>query len=130
MLLDTTLFDRLTAEAKSSPRLRSHLNLHESLDAKAQRLLVALEPGTQMPIHRHPSTNETQMVLRGKMRVVFYNDAREVIDEFTLSPLDGNFGIHTPMGQWHTLEVVESGTVILEVKDGPYTPSSPEDILA
>ncbi len=130
MLLDTALFDRLTAEAKASPRLRSHLNLHESLDAKAQRLLVALEPGTQMPIHRHPSTNETQMVLRGKMRVVFYNDAREVIDEFTLSPLDGNFGIHTPMGQWHTLEVVESGTVILEVKDGPYTPSSPEDILA
>lgn len=130
MLLDTALFDRLTAEAKSSPRLRSHLNLHESLDAPAQRLLVALEPRTEMPVHRHRLTCETQTVLRGRMRVLFYNDSREVTATFTLSPREGNHAIHIPRGQWHTLQVEESGTVILEVKDGPYTPSSPEDILA
>ena len=129
MILDGALFDKLTEEAKASPRLRAHMNLHESLDAKAQRLLVALEHGTQMPIHRHPLTNETQMVLRGRMKVTFFDDEKRVTNEFMLSPKTGNFGIHTPMGQWHTLEVVESGTIILEVKDGPYTPSRPEDIM-
>ncbi len=129
MILDSALFDKLTGEAKASPRLRAHYNLHESPDAKAQRLLVALEPGTQMPIHRHPATNETQMVLRGRMKVTFFNDQKNVTDEFVLSPLSGRYGIHTPKGQWHTLEVLESGTIILEVKDGPYKPSAPEDIM-
>lgn len=129
MILDSALFDKLTEEAKASPRLRAHYNLHESPDAKAQRLLVALEPGTQMPIHRHPSTNETQMVLRGRMKVSFFDDQKNVTDEFVLSPLSGCYGIHTPMGQWHTLEVLESGTIILEVEDGPYKPSAPEDIM-
>ena len=129
MVIDEQLFNQLTEEAKKSPRLRQHYNLHESLDAKAQRLLVALEPGTSMPIHRHPSVNETQMVLRGCMKVIFYNDQKEVTEEFVLDPKKGNFGIHTPKGQWHTLEVLESGTVILEVKDGPYTPALPEDIM-
>ena len=60
MLLDNQLLDKLTEEAKQSPRLRTHYNLHESLDAKAQRLFVALEPGTPLPIHRHRFTNETR----------------------------------------------------------------------
>lgn len=129
MILDNKLFDNLIQQAKESPRLRAHLNLHDSLDANAQRLLVALEPGTEMPIHRHPVTNETQMVLKGRMKVLFYNDNKEVTEEYDLCPREGRYGIHTPKGQWHTLEVIESGTVILEVKDGPYAPSSPEDIL-
>ena len=129
MVLDTHLFDELTKQAKESPRLRAHLNLHETLDANAQRLLVALEPGTEMPIHRHPVTNETQMVLRGRMKVKFYNDNKEITEEFDLCPTEGRYGIHTPKGQWHTLEVMEPGTIILEVKDGPYVPSAPEDIL-
>ena len=129
MILNSALFDQLTEEAKASPRLRAHMNLHESLDAKAQRLLVALEPRTQMPIHRHPSTNETQMVLRGRMKVTFFDDQKQVMETFVLSPESGNYGIHTPMGQWHTLEVLDSGTIILEVKDGPYTPFALEDIM-
>ena len=129
MILDGTLFDKLTEEAKQSPRLRTHYNLHESLDAKAQRLLVALEPGTVMPIHRHPLVNETQMIFRGSMKVVYYNDQHEVVDTFELDPKKGNHGIHIQKGQWHTIDVLESGTIILEVKDGPYTPSTPEDIM-
>ena len=129
MIFDKALFDELTAEAKASPRLRTHRNLHESLDAPAQRLLVGLEPGTQMPIHRHPVTNETQMVLRGRMKVTFYNEHREVEQVFDLDPKSGTYGIHTPKGQWHTLEVLESGTIMLEVKDGPYMLSAPEDIM-
>ena len=129
MTIDNKLFDELIKQAKESPRLRAHLNLHESLDANAQRLLVALEPRTEMPVHRHPATNETQMVLKGRMKVLFYNDNKEVTEEYDLCPREGRYGIHTPKGQWHTLEVLESGTVILEVKDGPYVPSAPEDVL-
>ena len=129
MLIDSQLLDRLTEAAKTNPRLRMHLNLHESPESKAQRLLVALEPGTIMPVHRHPLVNETQMVLRGSLKVIFFNDKKEVTDEYILGPKHGNYGIHTPKGQWHTLEVLETGTVIIEVKDGPYTPSAPKDIM-
>jgi cupin fold WbuC family metalloprotein len=104
-------------------------NFHESFDSKAQRLLNALEPGTELPIHRHQNTSETYILLRGKMNVLFYDDSKVVVDKFSLDPLKGDFGIHIPVGQWHTIEVLESGTVIFEVKDGPYTPISNEDIL-
>ena len=129
MLLDNQLLDKLSDEAKQNPRLRTHYNLHESLDAKAQRLFVALEPCTPLPIHRHPATNETQMIIRGHIKVLFYNDQKEVTEEIDLNPSMGRYGVHIPKGQWHTLEVLETGSVILEVKDGPYTPSAPEDIL-
>ena len=129
MLLGKELFDNIINQAKESHRLRAHFNLHESLDANAQRLLVALEPGTEMPIHRHPVTNETQMVLKGRMKVLFYNDNKEVTEEYDLCPREGRYGIHTPKGQWHTLEVIESGTVILEVKDGPYVSLEDKDLL-
>lgn len=129
MLINCQLLDQLTEQAKTSQRLRMHLNLHESPESKAQRLLVALEPGTDLPIHRHPLVNETQMILRGSLKVIFYNDLKEITNEFLLNPIHGNYGIHTPKGQWHTLEVIESGTVIIEIKDGPYSPSVPEDIM-
>ena len=129
MLLDDQLLDKLTAEAKQSPRLRTHYNLHESLDAKAQRLFVALEPGTVLPIHRHQLTNETQLLIRGHIKISFYNDLKEVTEVYDLNPTNGAFGVQIPKGQWHTLEVLESGSVIIEVKDGPYKPSSLEDIL-
>jgi cupin fold WbuC family metalloprotein len=61
--------------------------------------------------------------------VFFYNDERMVTNEFMINPLEGRYGIHIPAGQWHTLEVLDSGTVIFEVKDGPYAPLQPEDII-
>lgn len=129
MLINGQLLDEVTAKAKISERLRMNHNLHDSLDAKAQRLLNALEPGTVLPVHRHRHTAETYIVLRGSIRVLLYNDEKELTGEFTIAPKQNKYGIHIPAGQWHTLEVMESGTVIFEVKDGPYTPLDKEDIL-
>lgn len=122
MIIDKKLLDKITAEAKESPRLRMNFNLHESLDSRAQRLLNALEPGTVLPVHRHENTAETYILLRGKLRVIFCTETGEVTEEFIIDPLQGNYGIHIPKNQWHTLEVLEEGTVIFEVKDGPYVP--------
>ena len=128
-LIDETLLDEVTQQAKDNPRLRMNHNFHESLDAKAQRLLNALEPGTLLPIHRHPHTAETYLLLRGKVKVMYYNEQKEVTDSVVLDPVTGIYGVHIPKNQWHTLEVLESGSVIFEVKDGPYTPLEEKDIL-
>lgn len=129
MLIDKKLLDQVTAEAKVSERLRMNYNFHESLDAPSQRLLNALEPGTVLPIHRHRHTSETYVVLRGRLNVDFYNDDRQVIAHYELDPEADVYGVNIPRGQWHTIEVLCSGTVIFEVKDGPYKPLSPGDIL-
>ncbi len=128
MIINDELLDKVTAEAETSPRLRMNYNLHESLDAKAQRLINVLLPGTLLPIHRHRHTAETYVLLRGKMFVVFYNDLGGQTERYLLDPTQGNYGVQIPKGQWHTVEVIEP-SAILEVKDGPYTPLQPEDIL-
>lgn len=128
-LIDETLLDEVTQQAKDNPRLRMNHNFHKSLDAKAQRLLNALEPGTLLPIHRHPHTAETYLLLRGKVKVMYYNEQKEVTDSVVLDPVTGIYGVHIPRNQWHTLEVLESGSVIFEVKDGPYTPLEEKDML-
>lgn len=128
-MIDKKLLDEVSAQAKASKRLRMNYNLHDSLAAKAQKLLNALEIGTILPIHRHRHTSETYMLLRGKIRVMFYNEMREETDSFLLDPLSGNYGVQIPAGQWHTLEVLEDNSVIFEVKDGPYTPLAPEDLM-
>ena len=127
--IDTNLLNGVTAQAKESPRLRMNYNFHASLEAKAQRLLNALEPGTVLPVHRHPHTAETYLLLRGRIRVMFYNEAKEETESTVLDPLTGDYGVHVPAGQWHTLEVLESGSVLFEVKDGPYTPLGEADLL-
>ena len=127
--IDTNLLNGVTAQAKESPRLRMNYNFHASLEAKAQRLLNALEPGTVLPVHRHPHTAETYLLLRGRIRVMFYNEAKEETESTVLDPLTGDYGVHIPAGQWHTLEVLESGSVLFEVKDGPYTPPGEDDLL-
>ncbi|WP_455972760.1 WbuC family cupin fold metalloprotein [Bacteroides congonensis] len=129
MIINEKLLDEISAKAEKSDRLRMNYNLHDSLDAGVQRLLNALEIGTILPIHRHCHTAETYLLLRGKICVLFYNEMGGETDSFMLDPHIGNYGVHIPAGQWHTLEVMERGTVIFEVKDGPYTPLSPEDIL-
>lgn len=129
MIIDKYLLDNVTEKAKANKRLRMNYNLHESLDAKAQRLLNALEPGTILPIHRHTHTAETYIVLRGSIKVIFYDDNKTIIEQHPVTPSEGVYGIHIPAGQRHTLEVMESGTVIFEVKDGPYKPLGEEDIL-
>lgn len=128
-ILDKELLDTITAQAQESPRLRMNYNLHDSLEAKAQRLFNALEPGTVLPIHRHRHTAETYILVRGKMKVEYYNDNKELTDTEILDPNEGKFGLHVPAGQWHTVIPLESGTMVFEVKDGPYMPFQPEDVL-
>lgn len=128
-IIDKSLLDTVTSGAKESNRLRMNYNFHDSLDAPCQRLLNALEPETIVPIHRHQHTSETYILLRGKLRMMFYNDDKEIIEETILSPDSANYGIHIPAGVWHAMEVLASGTVIFETKDGPYMPIQECDIL-
>lgn len=128
MIINDELLDKVTGEAEANPRLRMNYNLHESLDAKAQRLINVLLPGTVIPVHRHPHTAETYALLRGKMFVIFYDNLGAQTERFLLDPAIGNYGVHIPKGQWHGVEVIEP-SAILEVKDGPYTPLQPEDLL-
>jgi cupin fold WbuC family metalloprotein len=128
-IIDSKLLDSVSRQSVESPRLRMNYNLHESLDAKAQRLLNALEPGTELPIHRHLLTPETYILLRGSVVVKFYNEAKDLIDSEILNLNQGKYGVDIPAGQFHTIEVLEPGTVIFEVKEGPYQPLEAENIL-
>lgn len=128
MIINDELLDKVTGEAEENPRLRMNYNLHESLEAKAQRLINVLLPGTVIPVHRHLHTAETYVLLRGKMFVIFYDNLGGQTERFLLDPAIGNYGVHIPKGQWHGVEVIEP-SAILEVKDGPYTPLQPEDLL-
>jgi cupin fold WbuC family metalloprotein len=128
-IIDISLLNSVTEDAKKSSRLRMNYNFHKHLDDKAQKLLNALEPGTIIPIHRHQYTSETYILLRGQLKVLFYDSSKTLIQTCNLNPDEGNFGVEIPSGQWHSVEALESGTVIFEVKEGPYSPLSAEDIL-
>lgn len=129
MKITQALMDELTAEAKASPRLRMNRDLRNSPEDKSQRMLNAIEPGSPLPIHRHMKSSETVVCLRGHLREIFYNDKGEVTDLIDLAPNSDCVALNIPIGQWHTVEVLESGTVIMEVKDGSYEPTGPEDVL-
>ena len=129
MFLNTELFDNLSAQAKASPRLRMNFDLRNSAEAGSQRMLNALEPGTPLPIHRHTKSSETVVCLRGRLQEVFYSDAGEVSEVIELAPCSDCVALNIPIGQWHTVRVLESGTVIMEVKDGRYEALGPEDTL-
>lgn len=124
------LLDELTAQAKASPRLRMNRDLRNSPDDQSQRMLNAIEPGSPMPIHRHQYSSETVVCLRGRLVEEFYDDMeRMCTDAIELTPGGPNVVINIPAGQWHTVRALESGTVLLECKDGPYEPLGEEDIL-
>ena len=129
MKITQALMDDLTAQAKESPRLRMNRDLRNSAADGSQRMLNAIEPGSPLPIHRHMKSSETVVCLRGHLRELFYNDSGEVTEVIDLAPNSDCVALDIPIGQWHTVEVLESGTVILEVKDGAYEPIGPVDIL-
>jgi len=128
-IIDAYLLDLISEQAKTSPRLRMNYNFHETLDAKTQRLLNAMEPGTKLPVHRHQHTAETYILLRGCLKVFIYNADKELINAEELNLQKSIIGIDIPAGQWHTIEVLEPGTVIFEIKDGPYQKLEEKDIL-
>lgn len=130
MKITQTLLDKLTEEAKASPRLRMNYDLRNSENDQSQRMLNAIEPGSPLPIHRHRKTSETVVCLRGRLVEEFYDELDRICTErIELSPNGPVVAVNIPAGQWHTVRALESGTVILETKDGAYEPTGDEDIL-
>ena len=130
MKITQALLDSLTEQAKASPRLRMNYDLRNSESDQSQRMLNAIEPGSTLPVHRHQKSSETVVCLRGRLVEEFYDDLGRMCEEaIELSPNGPVVAINIPIGQWHTVHALESGTVIMEVKDGPYEPLSPVDIL-
>lgn len=129
MKITKDVLDDLSVRAKESPRLRMNLDLRTSPADSSQRMLNALEMGTQIPIHRHTASTEVLVMLRGRIRQNYYDDQGNVVDSFIVEPGGEISAISVPVGQWHNTECLESGTVFLECKDGAYEPLSKEDIL-
>ena len=129
MIIDQNLLDELTAQAKANPRLSQAYDLRTTSDDKSQRMLNALETGTIMPIHRHRNTSETMVMVRGKLIERFYDDNGNITDEFVMEPCGQYPMVQIESGQWHSLEILESGTVIFESKDGAYKALSEDDII-
>jgi cupin fold WbuC family metalloprotein len=101
------------------------------LDDPVNRLLNAMEPGTVVPIHRHlhPYKSESLVVLRGELDVLLYNDEGQLTERITLNPSKGTYGMDISGDIWHSMEAKETGTVVYEVKTGPYVPIAEEDFL-
>jgi len=129
MIIDGKLLDEVSSRAKASQRLRMNYNFHESLEDKCHRMLNAVEPGTEVPIHRHPTKDESFVVLRGKVRVTTYNDDGTVIESVVLCQEEGRYGVDIKKGVWHNLESLEPGSVIFECKEGPFVEHEVEGVL-
>lgn len=128
-IIDEQLIDKVVEQAKKSPRLRMNYNFHQSLSDKCHRFLNALEIGTQIPVHHHVTKDETFIILKGKVRVNTYNDKGEIIDSIVLSSESSRYGVDIPKNTWHGLECLESGSVIFEVKEGPFVEHEVDGIL-
>jgi len=129
MVIDKELLDKVSEQAKASPRLRMNYNFHQSLDEKCHRFLNAVELGTEVPIHKHPTKDETFVLLRGRVRVTTHNDDGSIIDDIVLCPEDGNYGVNIPNGVWHKIESLATGSCFFECKEGPFVPHEEEGIL-
>lgn len=122
MTIDKELLDQFSDRAKASPRLRQNYDLRNSESDQSQRMLNAIEPGTVMPIHRHPNTSTTVIIIRGKMRQNFYDDNGELTESVILDAECDTRVIQIEQGRWHNLDSLESGTIIFEAKDGAWEP--------
>ena len=129
MIIDKNLLDQVSVQAKDSPRLRMNYNFHQCLDEKCHRFLNAVEPGTKVPIHKHPTKDETFVILRGKVRVTTHNDDGAIVDDVMLCAGEGRYGVNIPKGVWHKLECIEENSVIFECKEGPFVPHELDGIL-
>ena len=130
MKITQAILDNLTTMAKASPRLRMNLDLRNSVDDTSQRMLNAIEPDSVVPIHRHQNSSETVVCLRGRVVEEYYDELERTCTEaIELRPGGPVVALNIPAGQWHTLRSLESGSVILEVKDGKFEPIQDCDIL-
>ena len=143
MKITKAILDDLTAKAKESPRLRMNYDLRNSAEDQSQRMLNAIEPESVVPIHRHQKSSETVVCLRGRVVEEYYQEVQgsgfkvqgvqepkaELVERIELSPNGPVVALNIPAGQWHTIRSLESGSVILEVKDGKYEPIQDCDVL-
>ena len=129
MNIDKQVLDQLTGQAKDNARLRMNLDLRTSSNDTSQRMLNSLEPGTVVPIHRHCSTTETVIIVRGKVKEILFDEAGNITEEILMEVGGDCPALQIPAGQWHTIEALESGTVIFEAKDGAFAPLSEKDIM-
>jgi peptide methionine sulfoxide reductase msrA/msrB len=127
-IIDNNLIDSVVEKAKQSPRLRMNHNFHQSLQDKCHRFLNALEPGTQIPVHHHPTKDETFVILKGKVRVSTYNDDGKVVESCVISQENGRYGVDIAKNVWHSLECIEP-SVLLECKEGPFVEHEVDGIL-
>lgn len=128
MVADETFLNSLLEKAVESDRRRANFDMRTSENDNSQRMLNALLPGTQVPVHRHQDTTETVVVLSGRLTEVFFNDKGEEIARYDLSPNEGRLALQVPKGVWHTV-IVDEPCVIFEAKDGKYQAFKEEDIL-
>jgi cupin fold WbuC family metalloprotein len=128
-LIDKQLLDDVSRQAQKSGRLRMNYNFHQSLDYKCHRFLNAVEPGTKVEIHRHPTKDESFVLLRGSVRVNTYNDDGTVIESVILCPEEGLYGVDISKNVWHNVVCLESGSVFFECKEGPFVPHEEEGVL-
>ena len=119
MEINKDFLGKLFEQAVVNPRLRQNFDLRTSTNDNSQRMLNALLPGTDVPIHRHPQSTETVMMLCGKLVEVIYDDGGREVERISLDPQAGKYGCVVPKGAWHTVEVLEP-SVIFEAKDGGY----------
>ena len=129
MIIDTELLDKMAEQAKASPRLRMNYNFHQSLEELCHRFINAVEPGTEVRIHKHPTKDETFVILRGKVRVTTHRGDGSIIEDVVLSQESGNYGVDIPKNVWHMLESLEPGSVIFECKEGPFVEHEVDGIL-
>ncbi len=124
MIIDKEMLDALSLDAASSSRKRKNLNFHAEESAKSNRLLNAIEPDSYVPPHRHndPDKDETIILLRGRMGILFFSEDGAVQMKSVLDSLNGVYGVDIPHGTTHTLISFEKGTVFFESKAGPYVP--------
>lgn len=128
--IDAALLDSLTEAARLSPRLRANYNFHPHNDFPAHRLLIAIEPGSYVPPHRHqdPNKDETFVILRGRIGLIVFDEAGAVLETHVLAPGSALLGADIPHGTFHSLVALESGSVFLEAKSGPYRPVSAGEV--
>lgn len=127
MIIDKQILDELTAKAKASERLRMNLDLRNSPEDLSQRMLNAIEPGTVMPIHRHMKSSETVVCVRGHFEEFFYDE--NVVLTKVIDMVPGGNVLNVPARVWHSLKSLESGTVLLECKDGKWEKLREEDVM-
>ena len=129
MVIDKKILDELTVKAKESPRLRMAMDLRNSAEDLSQRMLNALEPGTVLPIHRHRQSSETVVILRGKIRWIFYDDSGNETERVVLDANGDLRMLSVEKDRWHSLECLKSGSVLFESKDGAYRPLGEDEVM-